>query len=35
MSIEAMHNLRCRTAVVIGGARDLGYDIAEILASAG
>ena len=35
MSIETMHDLRGRTAVVIGGARDLGYDIAEILAAAG
>ena len=35
MSIEAMHDLRGRMAVVIGGARDLGYDMAEILAAAG
>ena len=30
-----MHNLQGQTAVIIGGARDLGYDMAEILAAAG
>ena len=35
MDIETMYNLQGQTAVIIGGARDLGYDIAEILASAG
>ena len=35
MSIKAMHDLRGRMAVVIGGARDLGYDMAELLAAAG
>ncbi|MEE3258664.1 MAG: SDR family NAD(P)-dependent oxidoreductase, partial [Candidatus Latescibacterota bacterium] len=35
MDIETMHNLQGQTAVIIGGARDLGYDMAEILAAAG
>lgn len=34
-AMEEMHNLRGKTAVVIGGARDLGYDMAEVLAAAG
>ena len=35
MDIETMYNLQGQTAVIIGGARDLGYDMAEILAAAG
>lgn len=32
---ESMHDLQGQTAVIIGGARDLGYDMADILATAG
>ena len=34
MDIEMMYNLQGQTAVIIGGARDLGYDMAEILSPA-
>ena len=35
MQPETMFDLNGQTAVVIGGARDLGYDMADILAAAG
>lgn len=35
MDLGEMHNLEGRVAVVIGGARDLGFDMAAILAAAG
>ena len=35
MTIEKMFDLSGQTAVIIGGARDLGYDMADILAAAG
>ena len=35
MDIEMMYNLQSQTAVIIGGARDLGYDMLDILAQAG
>ena len=35
MNINKMHDLTGKTAVVIGGARDLGYDMLDILAQAG
>ncbi len=35
MRPETMFDLNGQTAVVIGGARDLGYDMADILAAAG
>lgn len=35
MNVKDMFNLQGKVAVIIGGARDLGYDMAEILADAG
>jgi gluconate 5-dehydrogenase len=35
MTIPEMFNLNGKVAVVTGGARDLGYDMAEVLAEAG
>jgi len=35
MTVEELFNLKGKVAVVLGGARDLGYDMAEILADAG
>ena len=35
MHPETMFDLNGQTAVIIGGARDLGYDMADILAAAG
>ena len=35
MTIEKMFDLSGQTAVIIGGARDLGYDMSDILAAAG
>jgi NAD(P)-dependent dehydrogenase (short-subunit alcohol dehydrogenase family) len=35
VSVEELFNLQGKVAVVLGGARDLGYDMAEILADAG
>ena len=35
MTSKDMHDLHGKTAVVIGGARDLGYDMVDVLAAAG
>ena len=35
MAVREMYDLTGKTAVVIGGARNLGYDMAEALAEAG